>query len=586
MLLRLRSVLSHSFLIFSLFYYCFGLSARVLGSSDAYWIDEFLTIDENRWQYFNESGVDLFESLGEILFTNVHYDRAAFIQNNTELPAGDISIEISFRYISFGFGSGIAINDAKVPVRIVNNDPNSDDWIFFIWPTKQDEYKIFSIPCLNNGGTCLAQDNVVATISGNDFYDKHLFKAKYHSAESTYDFYLDNFFIGTTVPTSRLPKYIWIGNPMVTQGTVFANFYVDYVKIAKEGQEYIFPYYSQLDPLWAGEEYDHATSWAPSEAGIDRWGCALSSAAMMMKYYDVKTLLGEETTPANLNTWLKNQPDGFIRSGLLNWLAVARYAHESRLVGQAPKSLEYERRPYSPTLPITFPSILGETSHFVVAYDEDPDNYLLHDPLAGASQTVAKTHDYRSVGNYQESATDLSYLLIATDPGMQIELRDPSGAIVGASFREEAGEEVELWYYPKPESGEYQLAANGGTLTWYWYDENGKSEQTELACKEERLFRLYFDKTAAENGQVEEVVKEESFPDMIERLFREKEIRYRLVARTLTNYYEMYGRIPEKATRLRRQIKQATKVYTQVATRLKWMTSGAQTQILAAITKW
>jgi hypothetical protein len=85
-----------------------------------------------------------------------------------------------------------------------------------------------------------------------------------------------------------------------------------------------FPYINvpdikQFSTPWSSQEYDQATKWSLKPT-IERWGCALTSAAMILRNFNHKVF------PDFLNNWLKSQSDGYIRNGLINWLAVSRFS--------------------------------------------------------------------------------------------------------------------------------------------------------------------------------------------------------------------------------------------------------------------
>lgn len=84
------------------------------------------------------------------------------------------------------------------------------------------------------------------------------------------------------------------------------------------------PEYRQDDPQWSDNEYDHALSWS-DQPSIKRWGCALSSIAMVLRHYGFIFLPdGSELHPGTLNQWLRHQPDGYVADGWVNWLAIER----------------------------------------------------------------------------------------------------------------------------------------------------------------------------------------------------------------------------------------------------------------------
>lgn len=79
------------------------------------------------------------------------------------------------------------------------------------------------------------------------------------------------------------------------------------------------PLLKQTSEPWQGLEYDSASIWNPSNTSINTWGCALTSAAMVLQYYNYTKLPdGTALDPGTLNTWLKNQPDGYVGNGLVN----------------------------------------------------------------------------------------------------------------------------------------------------------------------------------------------------------------------------------------------------------------------------
>lgn len=103
---------------------------------------------------------------------------------------------------------------------------------------------------------------------------------------------------------------------------------------------------SQRDPAWGSDLYDSVESWS-AQPSIARWGCALTSTAMVLNYHGIThfppymAFLGDGTieflapeqaqnrppdplTPKSLNAWLKSQGDGYVGKGLMNWLAVTR----------------------------------------------------------------------------------------------------------------------------------------------------------------------------------------------------------------------------------------------------------------------
>lgn len=84
------------------------------------------------------------------------------------------------------------------------------------------------------------------------------------------------------------------------------------------------PLVKQNNSLWGSNEYDHASLWS-STPTIARWGCALTSAVMVLHSHGHLHLPDETAlTPSSLNLWLLSQPDGYLGQGHLNWRAISR----------------------------------------------------------------------------------------------------------------------------------------------------------------------------------------------------------------------------------------------------------------------
>lgn len=210
---------------------------------------------------------------------------------------------------------------------------------------------------------------------------------------------------------------------------------------------------------------------------------------MVLKEYGVKTLSNQEVTPAALNAWLKSQSDGYIRNGLVNWLAITRYTRQSYTAGKSPTKLEFVKSPYSES-DVTgklgsglFP-ILGEPGHFVAAHGSSGDDWLINDPNNLARTSLAKSASIATSNTFVPSLTDLSYMLYVFDQGMNVEVSTPGGVVDGILTEEwltddlasDSANKLNLLYVPKPASGNYKVTVGGrGALDIYLYDKNGSN---------------------------------------------------------------------------------------------------------------
>jgi hypothetical protein len=123
------------------------------------------------------------------------------------------------------------------------------------------------------------------------------------------------------------------------------------------------PDIKQYSSPWGLMEYNSATNWYSSDPTITRWGCALTSASMVLQYH------GHDVFPDTLNSWLLNQPDGYIGNGYLNWLAVSRYSLQNQSPSSSPLEFRLFNEPNDPHLKQDInndqPVIVRVPGHFV-----------------------------------------------------------------------------------------------------------------------------------------------------------------------------------------------------------------------------
>ena len=241
----------------------------------------------------------------------------------------------------------------------------------------------------------------------------------------------------------------------------------------------------QFSPPWGSHVYDKATSWS-NNPFISRWGCALTSAAMVLKYY------GHSVDPDSLNNWLKSQPDGYIGNGLVNWLALSRYSLQNS-DGSIP-ALEYRRLAgtvsnLTDEIVSGRPAIIGVPGHFLVAKSQTPDSFGINDPAYSDRPTLASYgNSFNSIGSYRPTHTDLSYILLTSSDNVDLAVTDSDGNLLdGYSFVEDpltddvdnsqsSGDPLNVFLLPVPGNGTYKVELSGNGLydfDSYLYDENG-----------------------------------------------------------------------------------------------------------------
>jgi hypothetical protein len=194
------------------------------------------------------------------------------------------------------------------------------------------------------------------------------------------------------------------------------------------------PLLKQTDPQWRTQIYDSAAAWSQNPT-INRWGCALTSMAMIMNHYGLHSLPdGQPLNPGTLNTWLKSQADGYLGEGAINWVAATRL---TRLISEklsTPK-LEYRRAAGSSLeaaateIKAQKPVILHIDGHFMVGdgVTADGSDIFIKDPAYAFDHFSQHHASLVSTRTFQPSQTDLSYLLMTHQPSLTVTITDAQG---------------------------------------------------------------------------------------------------------------------------------------------------------------
>lgn len=271
--------------------------------------------------------------------------------------------------------------------------------------------------------------------------------------------------------------------------------------------------FSQRDPNWKEETYDSANLWSSSNPTIESWGCALTSASTVLDYYGIHELPGGvPNNPKNLNDWLNNESDGYIRKGAINWNAISRVSKLLSSPDGTP-ALEYaykgnDSQYLHERLSASQPVILEEPGHFITAYryDEGTNTTDIVDPYwttgTGAKTTLASYADtFKSMRTFSPSHTNLGYLMGISDSEINMKLLMKNGPLfeeisTAAVYTQEPFVEqssgntanaspFNALEYPKPEAGNYQMsfsrsAPGYGRSEIYIYDSQGNPEVIPL----------------------------------------------------------------------------------------------------------
>lgn len=145
----------------------------------------------------------------------------------------------------------------------------------------------------------------------------------------------------------------------------------------------------QNDPRWS------ADALGATAGTLGQEGCAVASAAMVLRFY------GVETDPGRLNRFLQKTPGGYTPEGWIYWEKAAEFDPE--LVSDLLP--HYEDDPSFALLDLNLlrgnPSIVrlrydSGITHFVVVVGKDGFDYLVQDPGAGGKKGVYPLREFGS----------------------------------------------------------------------------------------------------------------------------------------------------------------------------------------------
>ncbi len=353
----------------------------------------------------------------------------------------------------------------------------------------------------------------------------------------------------------------YLNGYLYLSGGVDGSGYLDTVYFAKinqpeTGTHLDVPLLKQTDPLWGGNLYDSANLWTSAgQQGISNWGCALTSAVMVFKYHGINKLPDGviDLEPGTLNTWLKSQPDGYIRNGLVNWLALSRFSKQVSLnnPGLGFEALEYKRTGGQNNAQLVsdiqngIPNILEVPGHFIVGKGEDGGVFEINDPYYDRTELSDYSNSFMSAGRYIPSSTDLSYIALVFDQGVNAQLVNSSNISVGEEFIQQpldndvipgndSGDTLKTIYLPLPSTGIYKFNVSASTpknysLDGYLYDENGEVKMIQLVSVvgpgDVDQIIINFDKANIDNSSFDQQVSFDTFINDINSLYKSGEIK-------------------------------------------------------------
>lgn len=361
-----------------------------------------------------------------------------------------------------------------------------------------------------------------------------------------------NWFLNTTsLPTNNCcTSAVVNGNKVYIIGghdgsNYFTQIYSTDISVASSTLN--VPNIKQYSTPWNDDEYDSANSWkpVPKNTSVARWGCAMTSAAMILQYNGYT-----DVEPDDLNTWLKDN-NGYNREGGILWTAVSKYTKDHKDdYSPALKSLEFayhnvnDENIISEINTSKHPAIFkmenatSNATHFIVGKGvkdkvnpTDTQDYLVNDPDSSTNSTLSESEDdfnmklYR-YGIFTPSNTDLSYVILFVDHNVNLKVFDTNGyEITNGYFKEGSildgedktdisgsGKTLNAFYLPKPSSGTYkvEVAGNGNyQLDRYLYDVNGnvKVENTlsSVAANDKDIYLIQFNHENITNSTTQQI---------------------------------------------------------------------------------
>lgn len=293
------------------------------------------------------------------------------------------------------------------------------------------------------------------------------------------------------------------------------------------------PYLSQNSSPWGPMEYDHTSLLNAPNQTIDMWGCAITSAAMILNYHGMTQFAdGSPMNPENLNDWLKKN-NGYSYGGRgkswyssINWPSIGKLSEELYTAVKSSTKLELRKvEPFPGNLDSDltsgrYPDILwlykkDVLGHFVVATGKTGSTYAINDPEWNYLTLDKFNPAITNVFRFVPSQTDLSYITAVVNPNTEILFEDGNGNKTGKythngttkqfnnipdstySFQPpisnvddhdnviSLGTGVNELLIPKPAEGNYKITLSSNsnadyTLNISDYNENGDSLTTKI----------------------------------------------------------------------------------------------------------
>lgn len=186
---------------------------------------------------------------------------------------------------------------------------------------------------------------------------------------------------------------------------------------------------------WASDPYGNYPS-DDEDNTIARWGCHMTSAAMIINYWAERHQVGFRTNPGDFNAWLRDN-SGYDASSNVVHAKIGEYAKHNAV----PVYIRGDIRQRDDSVLDDYllsgnPVILGVGGHFVVATGRTKsggvDTYAINDPIYGQTTLSDRwNNDYYSILLLSGTPADQRSLRISAHSPVALLVTDPQGRRAG-----------------------------------------------------------------------------------------------------------------------------------------------------------
>ncbi len=236
--------------------------------------------------------------------------------------------------------------------------------------------------------------------------------------------------VGSDTPSTDITDLA--GNPLLSGTPTGANETYQLINTS-------VPLFLQTNPIWANNIYGNNGGATDT---IKRWGCWMTSAAMIINFWGQKSSPPFQTNPGNLNTWLRNNKgyDG----GLVVHAAITKYASvnnvslyykglisgrndavlDDYVTSGNPVIIGVDLRPNSKGVLVP--------NHWVVATGKttvgSQSTYSINDPIYGITTLLDKwSNNYSNIVLFSGTPADPRTLRISAHSPVELLVTDPLG---------------------------------------------------------------------------------------------------------------------------------------------------------------